>query len=165
MNTVTLGGICVGLSLLIGIIIRWWFKEAHKVAALVPYLIAFAYGTLAILTTGSLLAGAAGITLWGFNGLGDLGLVYGIGGQTGSVTRGGSQAVLTSGGYAVMFLFTAAIISLALWAKKHVPTGKLAAGALAGILFGLSGTWAGAAAVPLASTVNLIGIPITQVTR
>lgn len=164
MNTVTLGGICAGLSILIGIIIRWWFKEGHKPGALAPYLIAFAYGTLAILTTGSLLAGLAGVALWGLNGLGDLGLIYGIGGESASVTRG-TQAVLTSGGYVVMFLFTAAIVSLTLWAKAKVPVGKIIAGALAGILLGLSGTWAGAAAVPLASAVNVIGIPITQATQ
>lgn len=164
MNTATIGGVCVGLSLLIGILVRWWYKENHKIAALVPYLLSFAYGTLAILTVGSVLAGAAGITLWAGNGLGDLGLVFGIGGTTGNVTRG-AQAVLTQGGYVVMFLFTALMVSLVLFGKDRIPVGKLLAGTVMGIMLGLSGTWAGVAAVPLASAVNALGYPATAMIR
>ncbi|MET9617539.1 hypothetical protein [Kitasatospora indigofera] len=160
MNTVTLGGLTVGTALLILSAIRWWFRDGHQPAAAVPYLLATAYGMLAILTTGGILGGTAGVALWGANGLGDLSLVYGVGGNTGDVTRA-RQIALSDGGYVMVLLLTVILFGLWKWATK-VPNGKLAAGIGTGVCLGLSGTVAGAAAVPLASAVNAAGILFTQ---
>ncbi|SOB84222.1 hypothetical protein [Streptomyces sp. 1331.2] len=160
MNTVTLGGLAVGASLLVLSAIRWWFRDGHQPAAAVPYLLATAYGMLAILTTGGLLGGSAGVALWGANGLGDLSLVYGVGGTTTDVTRA-NQVALSPGGYVIVLLLTVVIVGLWKWAGK-VPNGKLAAGIGTGVCLGLSGTIAGAAAVPLASAVNAAGVLFTQ---
>lgn len=159
MNIVTLGGLTAGIGILILTGMRWWFREGHKPAALVPFLLAFAYGMLAIISTGGLISGIAGATLWGANGLGDLALVYGVGGQSANVTRA-AQTALSNGGYVVVLLLTLVIFGLAKWAKK-VPVSKLAFGALAGICLGLSGTVAGVAAVPLASAANGVGLIFT----
>jgi hypothetical protein len=155
MHTVTLGGLTVGMSILTIQGIRWWTREGHKAAALVPILLSLAYGILAILAGGGALGGLAGGALWGSNGLGDLSLVYGVGGTTSNITRSDTH-VLTPGGYAVVVLLTVALICLCIWAKK-VPVWKVLLGVLAGICLGLVGTIAGAAAVPLASGVNFAG--------
>ncbi len=160
MNTVTLGGVAVGSALLVLSVIRWWFHDGHKPAAAVPYLLATAYGMLAVLAAGGLLGQVAGLTLWGANGLGDLSLVYGVGGSSTNVTRV-HQIALADGGYVIVLLLTVALFGLWKWAKK-VPNGRLAAGAATGICLGLSGTVAGAAAVPLASAVNAAGLLFTQ---
>jgi hypothetical protein len=160
MHYVTLGGAAAGFGILVMAAIRWWFREKHKPAAAVPFLLALAYGTLLILSGGGLLGGLAGITLWGGNGLGDLALVYGVGGTTANVTRA-RQLVLTPGGHVVVLLFTLALIGLWKWAGK-VPNGKIAAGIIAGVLLGLSGTYAGAAAVPLGSGADMLGLAFTR---
>jgi hypothetical protein len=159
MNIVTLGGLTAGIGILLLTGMRWWFREGHKGAALVPFFLAFAYGMLAIISTGGLVSGIAGATLWGANGLGDLALVYGVGGHSANVTRG-AQTALSDGGYVVVLLLTLVIIGLAKWAKK-IPISKLVFGALAGICLGLSGTVAGVAAVPLASAANGVGLIFT----
>lgn len=162
MNAVTLGGLTLGLSLLIWLGMRWFLKEGRQIAALAQTIACIAYGMLAIITTGGLIAGIAGIGLWGANGLGDLGLVYGVGGITGDVTRAHSVA-LTPGGYVVFALLTVTLACFAKWSRT-VPISKILFGVLCGITLGLSGTVAGTAAVPLASAVNAIGV-ITEVIR
>lgn len=158
MNTVTIGGILVGIAILILVGIRWWTKEGHQIAAAASFLLSAAYGMLLIISTGGLLSGLAGITVWGANGLGDLSLVWGAGGTTGDVTRA-HQTALAQGGYVVVVLLT--VVMVGLWIWSNIPKGKLAAGTVAGICFGLSGTIAGAAAVPLASGANGLGAAIT----
>ncbi|MGW6915551.1 hypothetical protein ACWGB8_17290 [Kitasatospora sp. NPDC054939] len=160
MNTVTLGGLCVGISVLIGIGVRWWFHEAHRPAAAVPYLLSIAYGMIGIISTGGLLSGVFGIALWGASGLGDLALVFGVGGSTADTTRA-QQVALTSGGYVTVLLLTVTVICLVRWASA-VPVRKVIAGSLGGACLGLSGTVAGAAAVPLASAVNALGAAVTM---
>lgn len=163
MHTVTLGGLTVGMSILLILGIRWWTREAHKPAALVPVLLAVAYGILAILAGGGALGGAAVGALWGSNGIGDISLIYGVGGTTTDITRMNVH-VLTPGGYAVVVLMTVVLVCLCIWAKK-VPVWKVLFGVLAGISLGLVGTIAGTAAVPLASGVNLLGAVFTTVVR
>jgi hypothetical protein len=163
MNTVTLGGVAIGAGILVLAGLRWWFREKRQIAALTPFLLSAIYGMLAILTAGGLLGGAAGIALWGANGLGDLALVYGVGGTTADVTRA-RQIALSPGGYVVVFLLTLVIVGLWKWAGK-IPTGTLFFGIVAGSCLGLSGTIAGAAAVPLASGVNAIGLGFTAILR
>lgn len=161
MTTVTLGGLTVGLAILVLTGLRWWFRENHQISALVPFLLSAAYGMLAILTAGGIIGTTLGWALWGANGLGDLSLVYGVGGTTADVTRT-HQVALNSGGYVVVLLLTVTIAGLWKWASR-IPTGKLLSGILAGACLGLSGAVAGAAAVPLASGANAIGIGFTMV--
>lgn len=161
MHTVTLGGTATGAALLIGYLIRWWFQEKHQVSKLMPFVVATAYGMLLILSGGGLLGGAAGIALWGSNGIGDGALKYGVGGSTHDVTRA-RQLVLDDGGHVVVLLITVAIVALWLWAPK-IRNWKLAIGVLCGVCLALSGTLAGAAAVPLGSGVDLLGLGFTEV--
>jgi hypothetical protein len=159
-HNVTLGGVAVGTALLIGTLIRWWFKEKHRPSDLVPFVLSIAYGMLLILSGGGLLGGGAGVALWGANGIGDGVLHYGVGGTTMDVTRA-RQLVLDSGGHVVVALLTVVLVSLWLWAPK-VRNWKIALGALAGICLALSGTMAGAAAVPLGSGVDALGLVFTK---
>lgn len=161
MNVVSLGGTVVGLAIVILVGMRWWFRQKHRPAALVPFLLTYVYGTLAILSAGGLLGALAGVTLWGSNGLGDLALVYGVGGGTPNVTRGPGQTALTDGGHGVVLLLTVVLFGLWKWAGK-VSTSTLAFGAVSGICLGLNGAVAGVLAVPLASAVNLLGLSLTS---
>lgn len=162
MPTVTLGGLTVGLCLLTIQGIRWWTRENHKLAALVPYLLSVAYGMLAIYGIAGILGVLFHIALWGANGLGDLTLVFGVGGSTHNVT-GGHVSALTAGGYVIVTVLTVVLACLCIWAKS-VPVWKVVAGTLAGLCLGLVGGVAATAAVPLASAVNALGalIPAGQ---
>lgn len=159
---ITLGGVAVGASLLILLGIRWWFQEKHRLAALVPILLSFAYGQLVILSAGSALSAlgfASWLLLWGGNLGGYAGLVWGVGGNSPNVTRA-HQVVLTDGGHVIVLLVTVTLVGLWLWAGK-IPNWKIAFAITAGILMGLSGSVAGASAVPLGSGVNLLGAGFT----
>ena len=155
MTSVSLGGFTVGLALLIVQGIRWWTRENHKIGALVPYLLSVAYGMTAIYGISAILGDLFQIALWGANGLGDLSLVFGVGGSTHDVT-GGHASALNSGGYVVVVLLTVVLVCLCIWAKS-VPVWKVVTGVIAGICLGLVGSVASTAAVPLASAVNAVG--------
>lgn len=159
MNAVSLGGLTVGLGILVWCLLQWWFREKHRIGALLPFILAALYGMLLILSAGGLLGGSAGVALWGANGLGDLTLVWGVGGGTQDVTRG-TPLPLTNGGHAVVVLLTVVLVGLWKFAGK-IPNAKIGLGVLAGICLGLVGSIAGAAAVPLASGVNLLGSGLT----
>ena len=159
-HTVTLGGVTVGSACVIGYGIYWWFREGHKAGALVPPALSAAYGMLLILSAGGLLGSLAGIVLWGGNIVGDGSLRYGVGGTTMDVTRA-HQLVLDPGGHAVVVLLTVTLVCLWKFAKK-LRSWKLAVGLVAGICLALSGTVAGAAAVPLGSGVNTMGLAFTK---
>jgi hypothetical protein len=158
-HIVTLGGVTVGTAILIGVAIRWWFKEKHRPSDLVPFVLSIAYGMLLILSGGGLLGRAAGVALWGANGIGDGVLRFGVGGTTMDVTRA-RQLVLDSGGHVVVALLTVALVALWMWAPK-IRNWKIAFGVLAGVCLALSGTMAGAAAVPLGSGVDALGSIVT----
>lgn len=160
MNLVTLGGVTVGSAILISYGIYWWFREKHQAAAVVPFVLAAAYGMLLILSGGGLLGRAAGITLWGANGIGDHALRWGVGGTTMDVTRA-RQLVLDPGGHVVVLLLTVTMICLWKFARK-LRSWKLAVGIVCGICLALSGTLAGAAALPLGSSVNALGVVFTK---
>lgn len=160
MNVVTLGGTVAGAAILTLVGMRWWWQDKHRPAAIVPFLLATAYGMLAILSAGGLLGALAGVALWGSNGIGDTALIYGVGGGTPTVTRTGGSP-LTDGGHAIVLLATCVLFGLWKWAKR-VPPSTLAYGALAGVSLGLNGAIAGAAAVPLASAANLLGLGLTE---
>jgi hypothetical protein len=158
---VTLGAVFTGFALLIVYGFYWWHREGHAVTALGSWLLAMAYGMLAILTTGSALWVIAGTALWGSGGLGDLALVFGVGGTTGDVTASHTVA-LTSGGSFVVGLLTVVMACLLTFGRHRIPWLKTVGGMLAGICLALSSVVAGPAAVPLASAVNLLGSPITS---
>lgn len=155
MNGVTLGGVAVGLSGLTGTAFYWWHREGHKAAALVPYLVSMAYGMLAIITGAGALFLIAGVALWGANGLGDVSLVYGVGGTTGPAGTV-HQMVINPGGRVVVIVLTVVIVCLAKWSRS-LSWIKFAVGAVTGISLGMSAAVAGAAAVPLVSAVNAVG--------
>lgn len=155
---INLGGVALGVAVVLVSLMRWWLKEKHRWAALVPFVLSHLYGMLAALAalgSVSALGVAAWITLWAANVGGYTGLVWGVGGHDQDVTRA-HQLALTSGGYVIVFLLTAVLIALWKWAPR-VSNGKLAAGAFSGVAMALSGNVAGVAAVPLGSTVNLLG--------
>lgn len=157
---VTLGGVSVGAAITLAMIIRWWFAEKHRLGAIVPFIVSMAYGMLAVLSGGGVLGAAGLITLWAGNGIGYAGLVWGVGGTDMGVTHR-RQLVLDPGGHVIVLLLTVVLVSLWLWAKK-IRNWKLALGAVAGVMLGLSGTIAGAAAVPLATGANFLGLPFTE---
>lgn len=155
---INLGGVALGVAIDLVFLIRWWFKEKRQWAALIPYVLTKLYGMLAALAAlGSLsvLGAVAWASLWAANVAGYAGLVYGVGGNAPDVSRA-QQLVLTDGGYVIVFLFTAVLIALWLWAPK-VPNSKIFFGTFSGIAVALSGTVAGIAAVPLGSAANLMG--------
>lgn len=159
-HIVTLGGAAVGSGILVAYAVFWWFRERHAPGALVPYLLSMAYGMLITLSGGGLLGSAALVTLWSANQVGDRALRYGVGGTTADVTRA-RQLVLDPGGHVVVLLLTVVIVCLWVWAKK-LRSWKLAGGLVCGICLALSGTIAGAAAVPLGSGVDALGIVFTK---
>lgn len=155
---INLGGVALGVGVILTFIIRWWFKEKRQWAALVPFVLSLLYGMLAALAAlgkFSALGFAAWATLWAANVAGYTGLVWGVGGSAPDVTRG-QQLALTPGGYVIVFLLTMVLVALWKWAPR-VSNGKLFFGAFSGVAVALSGTVAGVAAVPLGSSVNLLG--------
>ena len=156
--TINLGGVAIGVAIVLVFLVRWWFKEKRRWGALIPFVLSHLYGMLAALAalgSVSALGAAAWATLWAANVGGYLGLVWGVGGSAPNVNRA-HQLALTSGGYVIVFLLTALLIALWKFAPR-VSNGKLAAGAISGVAVALSGTVAGVAAVPLGSSVNLLG--------
>lgn len=157
-TVINLGGVALGVGIILMFLIRWWFREKRQWAALVPFILAHLYGMLAALATftaWSVLGAITWLTIWAANVAGYAGLVYGVGGNAPNVTRG-TPIVLTNGGFVVIFLFTLVFFALWKWAPR-VPNWKLGAGMFSGICLALSGSVAGAAAVPLGSGVNMLG--------
>ncbi|MEV2249388.1 hypothetical protein AB0I94_02325 [Streptomyces sp. NPDC050147] len=160
----TLGTIIVALT-----IQRWWKKSGgggkkgddggggRSWTTLLPFVLSLCYGMIAVLASPGL--SAMGIItrlgLWGGNGIGYAYLVYGIGGDSPTVTRPNAM-ILTAGGYAVFAIWTALVIGSHLWGKR-LPRLQNIAGVLAGIFLGMAAGIAGTMAVPLASAVNLLG--------
>lgn len=162
---VSLGGVTVGTIIVAMVMQRWWKKGggggkgddggSRDWKALIPFVLATLHGMLLVICTGGLLGSVAHFALWGVNGLGDMALVYGVGGTSPDVTRA-RQVALSPGGYAMVLILTALAVGHWKWSKK-LPKKQAALGALAGIGLALSGGIAGTAAVPLASGVNLLG--------
>jgi hypothetical protein len=163
---VTLGGITFGTIIVVLVALRWWKKGGgggkgqgggRDWKDLVPFVVALAFGILAVLAAGpiSALGLITRLSLWGGDGIGYAYLVWGIGGNSPNVARA-TSIVLTDGGYAVFAIWTAVMIGAFLWSKK-LPKLQTGMGIFAGILLGLSQGIAGLAAVPLASAVNAGG--------
>jgi hypothetical protein len=152
-TVISLGGIAFGFAIIAGFATRWWFKEGHKLAALLPFVFALLYGMIAALSAYNSISALGAITwlaIWAGNLAGHASLVWGVGGTDRNITRA-VPIVLESGGYVILLLLTVVFVGLLLWAKK-IPRGKLT-----GALLALSGTIAGIAAIPLGSAVNAAG--------
>lgn len=161
MNPVTIGGVTVGLCILIATIVQWYpgYRTLKKkpvpfLGQLLPFVLAWAYGVLAILTVGGLVGWIADTTLWISNWLGDVALVWGVGGQVGQSASGGTYLPLTQTGTALVLILTVAMVA---GAKKSKYGSDLKRGAWCGICLGTSAGVAGFAAVPLAQAVNWAG--------
>lgn len=161
MPIVTIGGVTIGLCILIATIVQWYpgYRTLKKkpvpfLGQLLPFALAWAYGVLAILTVGGIVGWAADTTLWISNWLGDVALVWGVGGQAGQSASASTYLPLTQTGTALVLILTVAMI---VGAKKSKYGSDLKRGSWCGICLGTSAGVAGFAAVPLAQAVNWAG--------
>lgn len=157
-----MGGVAIGLGVLCWRLIRWWpgtkrlkTKGIAYLQLLLPFAYAWCYGMLAILCVGGLIGAAADAVLWGSNWLGEAAFVWGIGGEYRYSTTRPATSALTVGGSLIFLIMTFCYFALL---KKSENTRKdMLYGAWSGICLGLSKGIAGAAAIPLASLVNVAG--------
>ena len=161
MNVVTIGGVTVGLAILLHTLVTWWpgtkalrKDPAGQVGALLPFLASWTYGVLTILTVGGIIGWAADSTLWISNWLGDVALVWGVGGQPGQTAGTVAYLPLTQTGTALVLLLTVVVLAAV---KKSRWGGDIKRGAWCGICLGTSAGVAGFAAVPLAQAANWAG--------
>ncbi|MEU1302807.1 hypothetical protein [Streptomyces shenzhenensis] len=161
MTFVTIGGCTVGICILIYHLVEWWpghkslrGNPLHYAADLGPFLIAWAYGCLTILGVGGFIGWAARTALWISNWLGDVALVWGIGGQAGTRASGTGYLPLTQPGGAIVLILTAALVAAV---KKSRYGADIKRGAWCGVCLGTSAGIAGFAAAPLALAVNWLG--------
>jgi hypothetical protein len=162
-TTVSLAGIAAATGIIIWFAMHWWIKEGHKPKKIISFCLSIAYGILAILGTAGAWSGLGAVSwgaLWVNNLAGYIGLVWGVGGSNQDVTRA-QQIVLTPGGYVILFLLTVVLVALFKFSK--ISKWKVLGGFIAGCGLGLSGSIAGAAAIPLASAVNGMGVVFTGV--
>jgi len=163
---VTLGCVTLGTITLLLTVLRWWKKSAgkggedgsgRKWAQLIPFVVAFAYGLLIVMSASSLsvLGFIDRLGLYSGQGIGHLYLVWGIGGQDHHFTRGQTD-LLTPGGKAILAIWTALQLAAQKWSKKQARLYSTL-GVVSGFCLGLSAGVAGVAAVPLASAVNAGG--------
>lgn len=161
-SSVSLAGIAAATCILIWYGMYWFMKEGHKPKKIISFLLALAYGILSILGTAGAWSGLGGVAwgaLWLNNFAGYAGLVWGVGGSDRDVTRA-QQIALTDGGYVILLLCTVVLLALVKFSPK-IHKGKVIGGFIAGCGLGLSGSLAGAAAVPLASVANMLGAAFT----
>lgn len=162
MGYVTIGGVTVGVCILVATIIQWWpgmktlrSDPLRQAGRLLPFLTAWAYGVLVTLGVGGLIGWIAKTTLWITNWLGDVALVWGVGGQSGQHGSGAAYIPLTQAGGGIVLILTAAIVVAV---KKSARYGHdLKWGAWCGITLGTSAGVAGFAAVPVAQAANWLG--------
>lgn len=161
MNYVTYGGVTVGICLLVHQLVTWWpgrrqlMKDPLRHAsALAPFVLSWAYGVLTTLGVGGLVGLTAGGVLGLSNWLGDLSLVWGVGGQGEQLSARTSFVHLSGPGVSVMLVLTVAMLAAV---KRSAYASDLKRGSWCGICLGTSAGVAGVAAVPLALTANWLG--------
>jgi hypothetical protein len=161
MQYVTIGGVTIGLCLLLHHLVTWWpglktlkNDPLRHAGALGPFILAWAYGILAILGVGGLVGWAARTTLWISSWLGDVALVWGVGGSTGQRAASVSYLPLTQTGGALVLILTVALVAMV---KKSRHGSDIKRGAWCGVCLGTSAGVAGFAAAPLAISVNWLG--------
>ncbi|MFF0136750.1 hypothetical protein ACFYRN_09915 [Streptomyces sp. NPDC005227] len=163
MNYVTFGGVTVGLCILGYQLVTWWpgrkpfMKDPIKHAArLLPFLLSWCYGCLTTLGVGGVVGWGAGAALWISNWLGDVALIWGVGGNGGQSAGRASYLPLSGPGLGVVLILTACFIAAVKKASDE-QSRVLKLGAWCGITLGTSAGVAGFAAVPLATAANWIG--------
>ncbi|MGW1000758.1 hypothetical protein [Streptomyces sp. NPDC002520] len=161
MQYVTYGGVTVGICLLIHHLVHWWpglkalrKDPARHAATLAPFLIAWCYGALTVLGVGGLIGWFGRATRWISNWLGDVALVWGVGGHMGQHARGVTYVPLTQAGGAVVLILTVALLAAV---KKSRYGSDIKRGAWCGVCLGTSAGVAGFAAAPLALGVSWLG--------
>ncbi|MFF7313359.1 hypothetical protein [Streptomyces sp. NPDC008137] len=155
---VSLGGVTVGLSLAAWDVSRWFASHKKRLALkalrdLAPFLLCMAYGALLILSAGGIIGAAADWSLWGTNTVGEVVLVYGVGGTSPDVTRT-SQLALTPGGHAVVIIVTVVFAAVA---SRRGFRLDFVRGVLSGVSLGLASSIAGAVGYVLAPVVSTAG--------
>ncbi|MEU7010384.1 hypothetical protein [Streptomyces sp. NPDC046332] len=165
MIVATFGGVTVGLYLLGRFLVDWWpgkkalMKAPQEAAAgLLPFLLAWCYGAVAVLTVAGLIGFFADATLWISNWLGDAALVWGVGGQVGQTGTTRTFLPLTQQGGGIVLILTGVLVAAV--KRKKTPEyvrRDLKLGTWCGICLATSAGVAGFAAVPLAQGVNAIG--------
>lgn len=161
MNYVTYGGVTVGICLLVQQLVTWWpgrktlMKDPVKQAAeLLPFLLGWAYGCLTTLGVGGLVGLVSGTVLGLSNWLGDVALVWGVGGTGGQSAARAVFTPLSGPGLGIVLILTVAFVTAAKKSKHGV---QLKRGAWCGICLGTSAGVAGFAAVPLATAASIVG--------
>lgn len=160
MIVVTLGGVTIGLAILGWHLIEWWpglaklkKKPVLYLTDLAPFILAWAYGTLGVLTTMGLIGWAFDMALWASNWLGDAALWLGVG-EAPQQVAAGTYAPLSTFGNCMVFLATVCTIA----AIKFTPLGgTIKRGVWCGLCLGTSASLAGTVAVPLANGINWFG--------
>ncbi|MET7944265.1 hypothetical protein [Streptomyces sp. NPDC005302] len=161
MTVVTLGGVTVGIIILARHLIVWWpglkalqGNPVHYAADLLPFLIAWSYGVLAILGVGGIIGWVADTTLWISSWLGDVALVWGVGGHAGQHGSRAAYLPLTQTGACIVLILTAVLLAAV---KKSRYGADIRRGAWCGVCLGTSAGVAGFAAAPLALGANWLG--------
>ena len=157
--SLTAGGLAVGLAIPLHFAAHWIkanFKSKKKDwKSLVPFAGGIAYGGLASMCTGGLIAFGAGLITWLGNGAGSLAM-WGVTG--GNTTRGvrATPVELTAEGNIILFLLTVCVLGL--WKAIKAEEKRLAKrGIFAGVLLGLSAVLGGAVAVLVIPAINRFG--------
>ena len=159
----TAGGVTVGLCILVWHLIEWWpgLKQLQDrplpyAGDLLPFVVAWCYGVLGVLTAMGLIGWAFDTALWASNWLGDAALYIGVGEAPGRVSQG-VYAPLTGLGNCAVLLATVCMVA----AIKFTPAGKaLKRGTWCGLCLGTSAGVAGLTAVPLAEAANWLGATV-----
>jgi predicted membrane protein len=164
MTYVTLGGVTVGICILIHYLVQWWpglkslrADPARQLGALLPFLLAWCYGCLIVLGVGGIIGWTGRAARWISNWLGDVSLVWGVGGQTGQVASRAIYLPLTQTGAAIVLILTVAMVAAV---KKSRYGRDIKRGVWCGICLGTSAGVAGFAAVPLAQAANWLGLTV-----
>ncbi|MFM9675792.1 hypothetical protein [Streptomyces brasiliscabiei] len=161
MTFVTIGGVTIGFCILAYTLVKWWpgakalrADPFRQLARLLPFVLAWCYGVLAVLSVGGLVGWIADSWLWINSWLGDVALVWGVGGQGGTRASGVSYLPLTQPGAGLTLILTATMCAAL---KVSDRRDDLFMGMWCGITLGTSAGVAGLAAVPLAQAVNWAG--------
>ncbi|MFI0530297.1 hypothetical protein ACH3XX_09635 [Streptomyces scabiei] len=161
MQIVTIGGVTVGICVLLYyLVLSWPGAKALRsaplphLARLLPFLLAWCYGALALLGVGGLVGWTADTALWISNWLGDVALIWGVGGQAGTHANGSNYLPLTQAGGGIVLILTVVMIALL---KKSAHARDLKLGMWCGVCLAMSAGVSGFAAVPLAQAANWLG--------